>query len=323
MKYLITGINGFAGSHLADFLLKEAKQKIEIWGTHRFGSNMENIEHIRSRIRLAECELTDLQAVNKIIENIKPDRIYHLAAQSFVPKSWNSPTDTILNNISGQLNIFESVRTLALTSCRILVAGSSEEYGLVQPDEIPIKESNQFRPLSPYGVSKVAQDMMGFQYNKSYNLHIIRTRAFNHEGPRRGEVFVTSNFAKQIAMIEAYYREPIMLVGNLSPRKDFTDVRDVVRAYVGILEKGEPGEVYNICSGKQYSISEMLDILLSYSKAKIQVRTDPDRVRPSEVLNLLGDYSKINRKIGWEPEISFEKTLLDLLNYWRNKIRQQ
>jgi GDP-4-dehydro-6-deoxy-D-mannose reductase len=322
MKYLITGINGFAASYLAEFLLKGKQQGKEIWGTHRFGSNMENVEHIKSRIRIAECELTDFQAVFKVIEQIKPDRIYHLAAQSFVPKSWNSPVDTIMNNISAQLNVFESVRKLALTSCQILVAGSSEEYGLVQSDEIPIRETNQLRPLTPYGVSKVTQDMMGFQYSKSYNMKIIRARAFNHEGPRRGEVFVTSNFAKQIALIEANLKEPIISVGNLSPRKDFTDARDVVRAYAEILEKGDSGEVYNICSGKQYSIKQMLDILLSYSKTNIQVRTDPDRLRPSEVQNLLGDYSKINDKIGWKPEIPFEQTLLDLLNYWRNKIRQ-
>jgi GDP-4-dehydro-6-deoxy-D-mannose reductase len=322
MKYLITGANGFVASHLSEYLLAEKQQDSEIWGTYRFRSSMENIEHIRSQLNLVECELTDFHSVYEMIDRIKPDRIYHLAAQSFVPKSWNSPVDTIMNNMMGQINIFEAVRKLTLESCRILVVGSSEEYGLALGDEVPIKETNQLRPLSPYGVSKVGQDMMGFQYNKSYNMKIVRTRAFNHEGPRRGEVFVTSNFAKQIAMIEAGLKEPVIYVGNLNAKRDFTDVRDIVRAYHDILEKGQFGEVYNICTGKQYSIREMLDILLSLSKVQIQVKTDPDRMRPSDVQNLLGDYTKIHEEIGWKPEIPFEQTLLDLLDYWRDKVRQ-
>jgi GDP-4-dehydro-6-deoxy-D-mannose reductase len=201
--------------------------------------------------------------------------------------------------------------------CKIQIACSSEEYGHVEPHEVPIKETNPLRPLSPYAVSKVAQDYLGYQYYKSYGLHVIPTRTFNHTGPRRGENFVTSNFSKQIAEIEKGKKPPVLYVGNLSAKRDFTDVRDVVRAYWLALEKGEPGETYNIASGFCVTIKEMLDLLLSFSQVDIEVKEDPSRLRPSDVGILLGDYDKFHQKTGWKPEIPFEKTMEDLLNYWR------
>jgi GDP-4-dehydro-6-deoxy-D-mannose reductase len=227
--------------------------------------------------------------------------------------------DTIHNNIAGQVNILEAVRRFDL-DCKIQLACSSEEYGHVEPDEVPIKETNPLRPLSPYAVSKVCQEYLGYQYFKSYGLHIIPTRTFNHTGPRRGENFVTSNFSKQIAEIEKAKKPPVLYVGNLEAKRDFTDVRDVVRAYWLALEKGQPGETYNIASGKCYTIQEMLDLLLSFSTIEIEVKEDPTRLRPSDVEILLGDYTLFHQTTGWKPEIPFEQTMEDLLNYWRERV---
>jgi GDP-4-dehydro-6-deoxy-D-mannose reductase len=317
MKVLITGMTGFTGSHLADFLLK--KGNIEVHGIERWRSKTENIEHIRDKIILHECDIRDASNVRKIIEKIKPDRIFHLAAQSFVPTSWSAPAETLSTNIIGELNIFESCLQIGINP-RIQLACSSEQYGLVYEHETPIKEENPIRPLSPYGVSKVGQDLLGYQYFMSYGLNIVRTRAFNHSGPRRGEVFVCSNFARQIAEIEKGKKEPVIYVGNLEAKRDFTDVRDIVRGYWLALERGDMGEVYNICSQRTYSMKEVLDILLSRTKIDIEIKEDPARMRPSDVPILLGDCSKFIKKTGWEPTIPFEKTLEDLLNYWREKV---
>ena len=212
---------------------------------------------------------------------------------------------------------FYSGRQIFLIAPRIQIAGSSEEYGLVHEDELPIRETNPLRPLSPYAVSKVAQDMLAYQYHRSYQLPAIRTRGFNHTGPRRAPVFVASDFARQIVEIERGNHEPCMRVGNLEARRDFTDVRDMVRAYWLATEKGEPGEVYNICSERCYAIREILDLLLGMSSVKISVEQDPRRLRPSDVPVLLGDCSRFRRQTGWEPTIPFEQTLRDLLDYWR------
>jgi GDP-4-dehydro-6-deoxy-D-mannose reductase len=215
-----------------------------------------------------------------------------------------------------QVHIFEAVRRLGLKT-RIQLACSSEEYGMVFADEVPIKETNPLRPLSPYAVSKVAQDMLGYQYWMSWKVDSVRTRGFNHEGPRRGPVFVASDFAKQIADIEKGRKAPVLHVGNLDAKRDFTDVRDMVRAYVLALEKCEPGEVYNICRGQCWTIRETLDMLLAHTKTKIEVKQDPARLRPSDVQILLGDNSKFVKQTGWQPVIPFEQTLSDMLEYWR------
>lgn len=314
MKALVTGISGFVGSHMAEFLLNN---NVEVTGTIRQRSRMDHIRHIKD-VRLVECELRDPFSVETLIGEIKPDLIFHLAAQSFVPTSWNSPIDTIHNNVAGQVNIMEALRRFDLSS-KMQVACSSEEYGHVEPDEVPIRETNPLRPLSPYAVSKVAQDYLGYQYYKSYGLPIVVTRTFNHTGPRRGENFVTSNFAKQIAEIEKGRKPPVIYVGNLTAKRDFTDVRDVVRAYWLALEKGKPGETYNIASGTCYTVQEVLDLLLSYSNVSISIQEDPARLRPSDVEILLGDATKFSSETGWKPEIPFEKTMRDLLQYWRDQ----
>lgn len=316
MKVLITGITGFVGSHLAELLL--GMKGIEVYGIERWRSKTENIEHINRDLVLHECDIRDASSVIKVLEEVRPDRIFHLAAQSFVVTSWSAPAETLTTNIIGQLNIFEAVRQIGINPL-IQIAGSSEEYGLVYENELPIKETNPLRPLSPYAVSKVGQDLLAFQYYQSYKLNVIRTRGFNHSGPRRGEVFVCSNFAKQIAMIEKGLREPVIYVGNLDAKRDFTDVRDMVKAYWLSLEKCQPGEVYNISSSKVYSIKEVLDTLLGLAKVKVEVKQDPKRFRPSDVPVLYGDNSKFVKQTGWRPRITFQKTLEDLLNYWREK----
>jgi GDP-4-dehydro-6-deoxy-D-mannose reductase len=316
MKILITGITGFAGSHLAELLLE---QGVQVFGTVRPRSRMDNLtDDVQARLDLRECELRDYASVKALLKAIRPDGIFHLAAQSFVPTSWNSPGDTLNNNIMGQLNILESMKDLGLTDTPIQLACSSEEYGMVHEDELPITEETPLRPLSPYAVSKVAQDLMGYQYSMSYGLRCIRTRAFNHEGPRRGDVFVTSNFAQQIVRIEKGHAKPVIRVGNLEAKRDFSDVRDTVRAYWLLLKKGAPGEVYNIASGRSVRIADMLDMLLGMTDAKITVETDPARLRPSDVPVLQGDYSRTKSLTGWEPVIPLEQTLRDILDYWRD-----
>lgn len=315
-KALITGITGFAGSHLAELLLREG---VEVYGIQRWRSNTENIEHLKDKIKIEEADLLDAHSLYTVIDKIKPDYIFHLAAQSFVQSSWASPTQTLEVNIIGSAHLFEAARKTGLP-IPIQIACSSEEYGKVLPNELPIKETNPLRPLSPYAVSKLAMDYLGYQYHQSYDMKIIRTRGFNHTGPRRGEVFAESSFAKQIAEIEKGKREPIVLVGNLEAQRDYTDVRDMVRAYFIAVQKCDPGEVYNIATGKAWKIRAVLDLLLTFAKVKVEVRTDPARMRPSDVEILIGDNSKFVSKIGWRPEIPFEKTMEDLLNYWRERV---
>lgn len=316
MRVLITGVTGFVGSHLAELALDRGA---DVHGIIRWRSRTENIEHLMDRLSLHECDLRDASSVETLIADVRPERIFHLAAQSYVPTSWNAPAETLTTNILGQLNLFEAMRTADLDA-PVQIAGSSEEYGMVHPEETPITEDNPLRPLSPYAVSKVAQDTLAYQYFMSYGTRAIRTRAFNHTGPRRGDVFVTSNFAKQIASIEAGVQDPVMRVGNLEARRDFTDVRDVVRAYWLSLEHCEPGEVYNIASGKAWTIREILEMLLELSDAEIDVEQDPARLRPSDVPLLLGDASKFRAATGWEPEIPFEQTARDLLEFWRQRV---
>ncbi|MDO8690147.1 MAG: GDP-mannose 4,6-dehydratase [Dehalococcoidia bacterium] len=346
MRVLITGITGMAGSHLAEYLLV---QGFEVFGTYRWRSRMENLEDLGAsgkvnqigdngpianvaslarmvddRMRpeeanLIEADLTDAVSMRRVVGAVRPDRIFHLAAQSFVPTSWNAPADTLETNIIGEVKLLEAIRE-AGNNPLIHIAGSSEEYGLVHPNEAPIKETNPLRPLSPYAVSKVAQEMLALQYHYSYGLRCIVTRAFNHEGPRRGHVFVTSSLARQIASIEKGLQPAVIRVGDLTIRRDWTDVRDMVRAYHLALEKGTPGEVYNIGTGECLTVQAMLDMLLSLTKVSITVEQDPARLRPSDVRLLQADCTKFKQETGWEPEIPFIQTLQDLLDYWRKRV---
>lgn len=315
-KALITGITGFAGSHLAELLLEEG---YEVYGTARPRSKTEYIDHIKNKIHLEDADVLDSHSLHSIMVQMKPDYIFHLAAQSFVQSSWASPATTMEVNTVGSVHLFEAVRRAEISPV-IQIACSSEEYGLVHPNEVPVKEENPLRPLSPYAVSKIAMDYLGYQYHQSYGMKIIRTRGFNHTGPRRGEVFATSNFARQIAEIEKGKKEPVIEVGNLEAQRDWTDVRDMVRGYLLTVQKCTPGEVYNICSGKGVKVLDMLNLLLSFSKVKVETHQDPKRMRPSDVPILIGDVTKFKKQTGWEPQIPFEKTMEDLLNYWRERV---
>jgi GDP-4-dehydro-6-deoxy-D-mannose reductase len=316
MKALITGITGFVGSHLAEHLLAEG---VEVFGAARWRSDKDNIAHLGSKIKLVECDINDASSVKQIMSDVKPSRIYHLAGQSSVAASWNSPSETINTNVIGQINILEAVRMIC-PDTRVHIPGSSEEYGYVEEKELPLTETSQLRPLSPYGVSKVAQDLLGYQYFKSHGLFVVRTRAFNHTGPRHGDIFVTSSFAKQAALIEKGLAEPVIKTGNLDAKRDYSDVRDIVRGYGLALAKGRSGEVYNICSGRAVSIKEILDIILSFTSKKIKVEQDPSRLRPSDIPVTVGDHSKFSQKTGWKPGIPLEKTLRDIFDHWIGRL---
>lgn len=322
MTVLITGVAGFVGSHLVDYLLREHPQ-VKIVGLKLQINTLDFLATTKDHIQFFDGDLVNPDFVDRVMSQTRPDKIFHLAAQSAVQDSWRSSSETLSNNIISQCNIFESIRRLQKNDPSyhpvIQIAGSSEEYGLVKPEEVPITEDNPLRPLSPYAVSKIATDFMGYQYVQSYGLRVIRTRAFNHSGPRRPSTFADSSFAKQIADIERGLHQPKIEVGNIDAVRDFTDVRDVVEAYWLATEKAIPGEVYNICSGRGYSIKEILDKLISYSTVNnISVHRDPQRMRPSDVPISIGDSKQFSTCTGWKPQISYlETTLLDMLNYWR------
>lgn len=315
-KALITGIAGFVGSYMAELLLSKG---YDVYGISRARSKMDHIESIKTKLHLEDADLLDSHSLYSAINKIRPDYIFHLAAQSFVPTSWGSPSVTLEVNIVGSANLFEAVRQVGIDPV-IQIACSSEEYGMVYENEVPIKETNPLRPLSPYAVSKLSMDYLGYQYFESYHMRIIRTRGFNHTGPRRGDTFAESTFAKQIALIEKGKQEPVIYVGNLEAERDYTDVRDMVRAYLLAVEKCDPGDVYNIATGKAIKIEDVLTLMLSQSKVKVEIKQDPARMRPSDVPILIGDSSKFQKKTGWKPEIPFEKTAEDLLNYWRERV---
>ncbi len=316
MNILITGIAGFVGSHLADYLCKETDHQVH-GIIHRHDRR---VQHLRDKIALHRGDLRDGLWVSDLIQEIEPDRLMHLAAWSDVGGSWHQPWTAYELNIQCQLNLLEALCRWA-PECRTLAVSSNEVYGLVHPEDLPIDEHTFFRPNTPYGVSKIAQDMMGLQYWNSHKLPVIRARSFNHIGPAQAEEFVASAFAKQIAEIELYQREPIVNVGNLAAERDFTDVRDVVRAYWMITEKGDPGQVYNVGRGRSYPIQYILDTLIGFSTAEVEVTVDPERLRPSDVPVSVCDNSRLKAATGWTPQYELEDTLSELLAYWRAQIK--
>ncbi|MFC2001750.1 GDP-mannose 4,6-dehydratase [Chloroflexota bacterium] len=321
MRILITGITGFVGSHLVDYVLANHPQ-VAIYGLVRWRSPMDNLEHITAdKLNLHYGDLVDMGSLIRILEEIKPEFIFHLAAQSYVPTSFAAPVDTLQTNIIGTTSLLEAIRITGIDPV-IHICSSSEVYGQVRENEVPITENCPLRPSSPYAVGKVGEDMIAFQYQLSYGIKTIRTRMFTHTGPRRGKVFVVSAFARQIALIEKEKQEPILKVGNLESVRTFSDVRDAVRAYWLLVNKCQPGEVYNVGGSRTMKIREMLDMLLSLSPVKdiVKIEVDPKLLRPSDVTLQIPDCSKFKKVTGWEPEIPFEKTLLDTLDYWREKV---
>lgn len=314
-KALITGISGFAGSHLSSHLLK---QGLYVAGTYLNQDSLSNLED-KDKLKLHQVNLLEEDKTFNVINQEKPDYVFHLAAIASPRESFKNPKETFVNNISAQINVFEAIKKLDLIGTKVLIISSAEVYGRVSKEDLPIDEDTPFRPTNPYAVSKLTQDFLGLQYYLTNKLKIIRVRPFNHVGPRQVPNFVISAFAKRIAEIEKG-KAKTMKVGNLSSRRDFTDVRDMVKAYLLALEKGVDGEVYNLGSGKSYEISEILSMMIGLSKAQIHIEKDPSLIMPSDDPELLCDFSKFEKLTGWRPEIPIEKTLQDTLDYWRNKV---
>lgn len=321
VRSLITGITGFVGSHLADYTL-ENHPEVEVAGFVRWRSPKVNIDGILNKITLYYGDLNDFPSVRNVLASYKPDIIFHLAAQSYVDFSFLAPIETLETNIVGTCNLLEAVKQLKQSESYnpvIHICSSSEVYGQVNENEIPIKESNPLRPASPYAVSKVGEDMLALQYWSSWKIQTIRSRMFTHTGPRRGEVFVVSNFAKQTAMIEAGLAEPVIRVGNLDSVRTFLDVHDAVKAYWLLVTKCSPGDVFNIGGVETMTIGQMLDKLLNLSTEKnIKVEVDSSRLRPSDVTLQIPSIEKFQKATAWKPTIPFETTLKDTLEYWRN-----
>ncbi|MSP13604.1 MAG: SDR family oxidoreductase [Chloroflexi bacterium] len=314
MRVLITGITGFAGSYLTDCLL-------QLGGYQIFGVSLSGtlLPHWEGQVKLFQADLRDSISLHRIMAEVRPICVYHLVAQPHVPTSLQDPWETFEINLKSEVNLLEQVRQLSEPP-RILIVGSGEEYGAIRVEDLPLDEDTPLLPTSPYAVSKVAQDLLGYQYYHSYNLQIIRVRPFNHIGPRQSPNFAASSFARQIALIERGLQEPILRVGNLSPRRDYTDVRDIVRGYRLILEQGAAGAVYNLGSGKSTSVAEMLDIFMELTTARIEIQSDPTRIRFAEIPEIICDGSKMYHKTGWRPEIPLPQSLADTLAYWRQQV---
>lgn len=323
MNVLITGAAGFVGSHLAEYLLAQCPE-YSIHGSRRPKEATDNLRSIIDRIALHELDITDALSVYRLLDTIRPEIVWHLAAQSYVRTSWESPQATLTTNVIGQANLLEALRLLKSTSYNptIVIAGSSEEYGLVESHELPITEAASLRPLSPYAVSKISQDYLGFQYWRTYGLRTVRLRIFNHTGPRRPTAFGDSHVAQTIALIEAGQATPRVTYRDLDAVRDFLDVRDVTRAYDLAATKGEPGEVYNVCSGTGTSIRQIYTTLLALSSVSpIELVADPGGRRPTDGGVIIGDNTKFRRLTGWRPEIDFlQTTLPDMLTYWRDSL---
>lgn len=324
---LITGITGMVGSHLADFLIENTDWKI--FGFARWYDNFENLEHLfnkinqKDRIELIYGDLNDIPSLINSIEISKPDYVFHLAAQSYPKTSFDAPIETLQTNIIGTANLLESIRKSKYNKSIIHVCSSSEVFGKVGKENLPIKENCSFHPASPYAISKVGTDLIGRCYAEAYDMNIMTTRMFTHTGPRRSDVFAESTFAKQIAMIEAGLQEPKIYVGNLESLRTYADVRDAVKAYYMLVTiNPQKGESYNIGGTHTCKVGEMLDFLISKStfKSNIEIITDQTRLRPIDADLQIPDTTKFKNHTGWCPEISFEKTMEDLLQFWRNKV---
>jgi len=324
----ITGFTGMVGSHLADYLINNTDWNIV--GLARWNENYENVEHLfdsinkKDRIKLVYGDINDFSSIYQIVQNEKPDYVFHLAAQSYPLTSFTSPLDTLQTNIIGTAILLEAIKKCNINPV-IHVCASSEVFGRVGAEHLPIKETAPFHPASPYAISKVGTDLIGRYYGEAYGMKIMTTRMFTHTGPRRGDVFAESSFAKQIALIENGLKEPVIKVGNLDSMRTWSDVRDAVRAYYMLVTiNPTSGEFYNIGGTYSCTVREMLNYLLSISTVKnIKIEIDPDRLRPIDADLQIPDTSKFTSHTSWKPEISFEQTMNDLLNYWRDKVNKR
>ena len=312
-KVLITGISGFAGSFLAEELL--SSDDYEIYGTYLLEKSLSNISQIKERVKLSRLDLLDYGKVSEVVGKIRPDIVFHLAAIANTSQSFESPQEVFTNNVNSQLNLLEALRKEKLNP-KMLIVSSAEVYGAVSEENLPIDEETPLLPSNTYAVSKLSQDFLGLQYFLTYGMKIIRVRPFNHIGPRQSPNFVVADFAKKIVDVEKGKTDGIR-VGNLQSKRDFTDVRDMVKAYSLSISMGKPGDVYNLGSGKSYLISEVLDKMIKMSKSRVKVEADKSLLRPSDNPQLICDYSKFRKLTSWEPKIDIDKTLMDTLEYWR------
>lgn len=317
MRVLITGITGFAGSHLAEVCVAKGA---DVWGLAHTPGPHPHLAHLGNRIQLHAANITDAAGMRAALADIAPDWIFHLAAQAHVPTAWSNPAETFTTNVLGQLNVILALQE-HVPAARLLVVSSSNVYGMVAEQDQPVDESTPLRPADPYAVSKVGQDMLALQYWQSHGLHAVRVRPFNHIGPRQAPDFVIARFAQELAEMEAGLRPPTLKVGNMSAKRDFTDVRDVAQAYWLALEKGTPGAVYTIGSGTARSIDEMLRIMLRLARVDVQVETDPALLRPGDLPVLQSDPRALQEQTGWRTAIPLEQTLEDTLNYWRDQVQ--
>jgi GDP-4-dehydro-6-deoxy-D-mannose reductase len=319
MRVLITGISGFVGSHLAEYLTA-GQPEAEVFGLRRWRSEVGAAALHAPAIRIVEGDLLDASSLLRAVQASSPDVIFHLAASSSVASSWDTPAEMVQVNVLGTLHLLDAVRQ-ASPGARVVLACSAEAYGPVSAEELPIRESQPFRPVSPYAVSKAAVDMLGYQYFRSFRLETVRLRFFNHCGPGQPARFVVSSLARQVAEIEAGLRAAEVRVGNVDVRRDFVDVRDAARAYWLAATRGKPGEAYNVAGGRAHAIREVLEKLLQLAGAKVQVISDPNRLRPTEIPVLEGDATRFREATGWRPEIPFDQTLSDTLAYWRTAVK--
>ena len=320
-RILVTGATGFVGSHLLDLLL-ETEPKAQIYALKRLNSSLRNVEHIKNKVAWFDGDLCDAHSMNVIIA-CEPHEIYHLGACSWVSPSWSMPSVYMQTNAIGTINLFEAIlnRPYVGEKPKVLVSCTPEEYGDVKPENLPITEESLIAPVNPYAASKVAQDAVCQSYFASCQIPIIRTRAFNHEGPRRDKHGALASFAYQIVRMEAGLQRPVIQVGSLSATRNFTDVRDMVKAYQLAMKLGIPGELYLIGSQNIYTIQECLEKLIALSYCReICWKVDQKRVRPTELNYLIGDCSKFEKLTGWKPEISFDDMLQGILDYWRQRI---
>jgi len=328
MNALITGITGMVGSHLVDYLIENTDW--DIYGFIRWNDRLDNLEHHFDRINkkdrlfLINGDLNDLPSVVKAVEQSEADYVFHLAAQSYPKTSFDAPLETLQTNILGTANLLEALRDYGEDDVVVHVCASSEIFGRVPSYKLPIDEECSIHPASPYAISKVGTDLLGRYYAEAFGMTVMTTRMFTHTGPRRGDVFSESTFAKQIAMIEAGLQEPTIYVGNLQSLRTYADVRDAVKAYYMLVtENPIGGEYYNIGGEYTCEIGEMLDYLISQSTVKdIKVEVDEDRLRPIDADLQVPDTTKFREHTGWKPEYTFEQTMNDLLDYWRNEIKK-
>jgi len=316
MKILITGATGFVGQYMLENL---ASHNVDYYGTS-FSDIDDNVKKLLPNIqkRIFKIDLKNRKEVEKIIKKIKPNAIIHLAALASPTDSWSILEEMLTNNMLGQLNVLEAVRSVN-SKIKVITISSGQVYGVVKPRNLPLTESHLIHPNNPYASSKAFQEILSIQYFYNYNIPTVIMRPLNHIGPRQEGNFAIPSFVKQIVEIERGEKDPIIRVGNLETQRDFLDVRDVCRAYYMAIKYGKPGEVYNLGSGRAYRIKDILEMLINYSKVDIKIDIDKSLLRPSDMPILLADYSKFNKKTGWKPKYKIEKTLQDILNYWRSK----